>query len=202
MIHRRWPLFISLTLWVSLLSGCAELAFLTRDPQSEWSDRQAALSSISHWEARGRVGLRLSDDSSTANLRWRQMEADFDILLSGPLGQGVGRLEGRPGAVLYRSAKGETVRAASAEALMNEQLGWQLPVSGLRYWLTGQPTPTSPIDRLEIDDQGRLSRLKQLGWEVEYLRYDETRHPEMPTSVRLTRPGVRGKFLLNDWTVQ
>jgi len=53
-----------------------------------------------------------------------------------------------------------------------------------------------------LDDQGRLARLFQLGWEVEYRRYQEGGFLEMPASLRLNRPGVHAKFLLNDWTVR
>ncbi len=62
--------------------------------------------------------------------------------------------------------------AQSPEALLEEQLGWKLPVSHLVWWVRGLPAPDSK-SRLGLDNDSRLATLEQDGWQVEYLSYTE-----------------------------
>ena len=89
--------------------------------------------------------------------------------------------------------------APSVEALMQEQLGWYVPVAGLRYWLTGRPGPGF-IDHREVDLSGRLLRLEQDGWQVAFQRYmsiDEM--IELPRKLELSNPRLRVRLVIDQW---
>ena len=100
----------------------------------------------------GRDPRRLADQRqdrhpSAAGIRQRHAVLAaapmFDIRLSGPLGRGAARPTGRPDAVSLEVAGQGRFEADSPEALVEAQLGWQLPVSHLLWWVRGLPAPDS-----------------------------------------------------------
>ena len=71
-------------------------------------------------------------------------------------------------------------RARIPILLLEQTLGLRLPVTGLRYWVRGLPAP-GPTALLQTDAAGRLTRLEQNGWVIEYPSY-------APSSVFNPRP--------------
>src|SRR3546814_20340657 len=44
--------------------------------------------------------------------------------------------------------------------------------SGLRWWVLGLPAPNAPA-QIELDAQGRLAALTQVGWTLQYQEYQD-----------------------------
>lgn len=57
--------------------------------------------------------------------------------------------------------------APEVDTLLEQSLGFSLPVAGLRDWLHARPAPGSPATATR-DEQGRLATLTQNGWTVRY----------------------------------
>src|SRR5690606_20516933 len=108
------------------------------------------------WQINGKVGIRAPGDSGSGTLFWLQRRDYFDIRLSGPLGRGASRLTGHRGEVVLEVANQGRYQAASPEALLEEQMGWRLPVSHLIWWVRGLPAPDSR-SRLTLDGDSRLA---------------------------------------------
>jgi outer membrane lipoprotein LolB len=90
-------------------------------------------------------------------------------------------------------------RADSAERLLAEQFGWQLPVEGLRYWAIGRVAP-GPVDSISHDEFGRLRELQQSGWTISYLRYQpDNSNLMLPGKVFLRRNGLEVRFVVDSW---
>lgn len=168
------------------------------DPARVWAERQAALAAIEEWGAAGRLGIRSDEDSWSAGFTWEQRPADFAIRLSGPLGQGLMNLTGSPGWVEMQTSEG-VFGARTAEELMRRHAGWQVPLSGLRFWIMGRPDPDAPVDALELDPAGRVATLKQLGWDVRYEGYGEFDGHLLPTRLSLENPRLRAKLVVRSW---
>src|SRR5690606_18888434 len=75
--------------------------------------------------------------------------------------------------------------AESAEDLLEQQIGWRLPVENLLWWVRGLPAPDSP-SRLQLNPDSRLARLAQAGWTVEYSRYQEVEGVQLPQRLQLS----------------
>ncbi|MCP6330038.1 lipoprotein insertase outer membrane protein LolB, partial [Klebsiella pneumoniae] len=75
-------------------------------------------------------------------------------------------------------------QAESPEALLEEQLGWRLPVSHLLWWVRGLPAPASR-SVVTLDGNSHLSRLEQDGWQVQYLSYVEQNGYSLPERIKL-----------------
>jgi len=135
---------------------------------------------------------------AAAPVFWLQRQDYFDIRLSGPLGRGATRLTGRPDAVTLEIAGQGHYQADSPEALVERQLGWQLPVSNLLWWVRGLPAPDSR-SRLSLDGASRLARLEQDGWQVDYLAYRDEDGYALPERIRLEGRDLQVTLVIKDW---
>ena len=175
-----------------LLSACTQIP---QRPTTEWTP-----SALSAWELQGRIAVRAGEDGWHASLKWRQNGANYQADLSGPLGQGALRLRGDDAGVTLESANGERDQSTDADALLARHTGWNLPVSGMRYWVLGLEAPGSAA-HWERDANGRPQRLLQDGWVIRYTDFQET--PDMgqlPRRIEMEREGLHARLLIDTWT--
>jgi outer membrane lipoprotein LolB len=185
--------------WLALLllAGCAARPPLTDTYPLQWHEHAHAVRAWWAWELQGRVALQLDDEGWSGSLHWQQFPAAYRIRISGPFGQGGIQLEGADGLVWLQ--QGERIsKARDAEALMQQELGWSLPLGGLDHWVRGLPRQPATA-RLSFDAAGRLARLEEAGWVVEYQRYDEGQVPPLPTRLRLEQGGLRLRLVVDQW---
>ncbi|TLX52761.1 lipoprotein localization factor LolB [Stutzerimonas nosocomialis] len=187
---------------IALLAGCAGVTprESVEGPGSvaAWNDHKSRIAALDGWQISGKVGIRASQDSGSGTLFWLQRQGYFDIRISGPLGRGATRLTGRPDAVSLEVAGQGRFEADSPEALLEAQLGWRLPVSHLLWWIRGLPAPDSR-SRIALDGEGRLARLEQDGWQVEYLSYLEQDGYPLPERIRLQGHDLQVTLVIKDW---
>jgi len=191
-----------------VLSGCAGLPEgpPVDDPAAAWQARAARLAPLTNWEVLGRMALRTPEESWQATLLWVRRDDSHKIDLTGPLGRGHLRLtQDRDGAQL-RDADQRTYRDSSAQQLLLRATGWQVPLEGLNYWILGLPAPEADSGR-DLDERGRLSALRQSGWDIrfmEYARYDGYDLPSKLFIKRRAAPGERviGADPANDSVVE
>ncbi|MCG5511648.1 lipoprotein insertase outer membrane protein LolB [Ectothiorhodospira shaposhnikovii] len=183
-----------------LLTACAVRPPVPVDDREQaWRERVQLLSAQDEWTLSGRIALFLENEQWNAHLRWRQRGDDYDIQLFGPFGRHAATLEGNATGVTLRNAEGDVYQDRDVDRLVHQALGWQLPVSGLRYWVLGIPSH----DRLEgrtLDSAGRAQRLLQSGWDVGYDRYAEAVGPApLPDRMRLEFDDIRVRLVVDDW---
>ncbi|MWV12807.1 lipoprotein localization protein LolB [Pseudomonas sp. R-28-1W-6] len=187
---------------LALLGGCT--SFTSREAiegqgnAAQWKAHKTQISALDAWQINGKVGIRAPKDSGSGTLFWLQRQDYYDIRLSGPLGRGAARLTGRPGAILLEVANQGRYQAESPEALLEEQLGWRLPVSHLLWWVRGLPAPDSR-SRVTLDADSQLARLEQDGWQVEYLSYAEQNGYSLPERIKLHGENLDVTLVIKDW---
>ncbi|WP_052481165.1 lipoprotein insertase outer membrane protein LolB [Gilvimarinus agarilyticus] len=194
---------------VLLLTRCANVPSNTGAPPEGPVDTQAheeRLRAISQWHLQAKAGLRSPEQNGSARLDWRHSPSSFDISLSGPLGQGRVELKGTPEGVVLTQPDSEPLRAESAEALLYQQTGWDLPVGLLADWLLGLPATKQPVDDLKRNDNGLLKTLSQAGWQLSYLNYQSVADVFLPGKVIATREldneqRIRLVIAVYDWHV-
>ncbi|GAA0622788.1 lipoprotein insertase outer membrane protein LolB [Halomonas beimenensis] len=198
----RRPALLSLfwlVLAFGLLAGCASRPAPTDATRSAetWEAQRARLATLDTWELTGKVGLRTPDDSTSANLDWRQTPYHFRLLLSGPFGSGRSVLEGRTGRVSLTTGEGR-FEAESPEALMRQRLGWSLPVAALTDWVRGLPAAGRP-HRLERDGRGFPARLEQDGWTIDYRDWTRADGLWLPRRMTLTYGDLDVTLVVTRW---
>jgi outer membrane lipoprotein LolB len=86
--------------------------------------------------------------------------------------------------------------------MLNEALGWNVPLESLRAWLLG--LPASPDDSYTLDPQGRLLTIDSQGWTIEYKRYSEISGQGMslslPSKFELRRSEISLRLVIDRWT--
>jgi tetratricopeptide (TPR) repeat protein len=76
--------------------------------------------------------------SFSAGIDWRHDAHSDEIVISGPLGQGLARLTSGGGTALLETADQKRYVAADLDSLSEQVFGTRLPVSGLGRWVLGR----------------------------------------------------------------
>lgn len=148
----------------------------------------------------GRVAVRQGGQRDSAGVRWVHRAEEDEILLLAPLGQTVARIH-RDGSLVILESSGKNYSAQDMETLMLQVLGWQLPLSGLQYWVTALPAPDSESG-IERSANGQVSVLRQQGWEIAYSRYAAATADALPLKLNLKRDDMEVILLIDEWEAQ
>ncbi|MBB3183573.1 outer membrane lipoprotein LolB [Halomonas fontilapidosi] len=193
------PRLLALLLALALLAGCAGRvpAPEVERAAGQWQAQAERLAELDTWVLVGKVGLRTPEESTSANLDWSQHPHYYRLLISGPFGSGRSTLEGREGRFSMNTPDGRW-EAETPEALMEQQLGWSLPVSALADWIRGLPAEDTP-HRLEKDALGFPQRLEQDGWEITYRDWMRVADLWLPRRLVMTYDDLRVTLVVTDW---
>lgn len=181
-----------------LLSACTTLTPKLQQQDLAWSTRLQQLQRINHWTIQGSVGVRTTERAWSASLFWQQTPKNYALHLFGPLGVNRIQLAGTRNQVTLTSPVQPTVSAKNAEALLQQQLGWQLPVKYLTYWIRGIPAPGQPA-QLAWDEVQHLSKLNQAGWEITYTAYSNIAGVDLPTRITLQHTNLQLRLVIHQW---
>jgi len=143
------------------------------------------------------VGVKLDDRGYTARLLWRHSATRDSLRLLSPVGSVIGEIEADgAGATLTTSDK-KVYRSSDAQSLTRDVLGWDLPLSGLRYWVTGRADPDSSVQAEQRDDKQRFKMLTQNEWRVEYLEYFAD--SALPARLSLAYDRLKLRLIVEQW---
>jgi len=194
-----WTLFSIATL--SLMLAACGLPPKPANHSMSWTARKQQLSQVKAWNIKGGLGLATTQQSFSASYAWQQSSQNaYTINLFGPLGMGAVKLIGMPSKVTLILNDGKRLTGHDAEALLKSQLGWQLPVNRLYYWLRGLPAPNSHA-RKTFDRYHHLKTLQQKDWNVTYLQYMSVNGVDLPHKIRLRTPFSHAVILINSWQI-
>ncbi len=183
------------------LAGCKTLpppAPAAPSESAPWEVRRAALQARENFDLSGKIGVAAGQDGFNAKLRWQQHGKQSQLALDGPLGVGGVRITSDGDDLKVRNAHGEQLDSDAAKRELESKLGFQPPISSLRYWVLGVPDPSRPADET-LDDAQRLASLRQDGWQIDYATYSNVRGQSLPSKVTLTREGVRVRLVVDNW---
>ena len=172
---------IPLAVFATLIAACASL------PDAGPLESGA-------FELSGRVAVRHGKEAATGRIDWRHSAARDDMLITNPLGQGIATLARGDGEVVLTTADTRTFRAPDAERLTEQVLGWQIPLAGLPFWVRARAA--SGHAELDRDDTGRITRIVQDGWTIEYQDHEGQR----PTRLILKREGLEIRLFIDRWS--
>lgn len=118
------------------------------------------------------------------SFRWQEQGRNVRLDLVSPLGQTLAVITSTPSGATLDLPNEAPRNAPEVDSLMEQSLGFALPVSGLRDWIHGRPTAGAPANATR-DVKGRLDTLTQNGWTVRYVDWQE---PPQGTAVTTARP--------------
>jgi outer membrane lipoprotein LolB len=194
---RQGAAALAAVLGTVLLCACATLPRPAATPVP-WAQRLAALQAIGHFELRGRLAASTGTEAFSAGLRWQQQDDRASIDLSAPMGFGAAHIEQTTANLQLTTSKGLTLDSAAASDELRATLGFEPPLTSLRYWILGASDPTTSA-RESLDALQRLARLEQGGWQVDYGEYAMVQHQWLPRRLSVSRGSLRLRVAIDDW---
>ena len=161
---------------------------------------QQRLAELERWRVKGRIGLIHGEEGWHAGLSWAQQGTAFEIDLDGPVGQAALRMIGDDQLITLFLPDEAPMSADTPERLVRDKLGWELPVSGMRWWIKGQPQPDANSVNT-LDESGRLQDIKQTDWRVRFLEYQTVDGIDLPRKMRIEHRELTIKLVLHEWTL-
>lgn len=148
----------------------------------------------------GRLAVKTDQQTFSGSVRWRHTAQEDEIYLFSPLGQVVAEIYRDRSGVRLTTSEPAIYRAATAEQLTAQVLGWELPLAGLRYWVRGQHFPMTVAER-DTDRDHRTVAIRQDGWQIAYLDYYPKRATQstLPRLLEFSRADMKMKLIVDQW---
>jgi outer membrane lipoprotein LolB len=156
------------------LAGCA-----TPPHQPSTSNATTSLSTQTSRAYHGRFAVQYVDQNGQqrnayGNFDWRETDSTVTLQLLNPLGQTLAIVTSTPADATLELPNRQPLTADNVSTLMQQALGFALPVEGLRYWLQPSVAPTSHAStKADPQNPSRLAQIEQDGWTIDYLAYAE-----------------------------
>jgi outer membrane lipoprotein LolB len=163
-----------------------------------WDERRAALQAIENYEVSGQIAASTATEGFSAAMRWQQQGVTSDLLLRAPLGVGGAHLNYDGDVLRVTNSQGAQLEGATAQAELVRVLGFDPPLTSLRYWLLGAPDPAQAASET-LDAEQRLSQLQQGDWQVDYGEYLQAGGHWLPRHVEVHRGPLKLKLQLSHW---
>lgn len=165
--------------------------------------RQNQLQQIKRWTLNGRLSLATEKENWTVTFFWSQDDERYLMRFVAPLGQGTYALRGGENDGVYLlTAKNEVLHADNAESLLQESVGWHIPMSGFKYWVRGLPEPGVELQDQKFDIQGRLTDLQQDSWHISIKRYMDADGVELPGKIFMENDHFKLKLVVQGWNTR
>jgi outer membrane lipoprotein LolB len=177
-----------------LLAACAAV------PPQVSTSADAPLVAVDRFDIAGRLSARRGSEGVAAHFTWSHRPDGDRIDVATPMGQTVARLSGDAAGVRVERPGQAPLASASWDVLTREVFGVPIPVEGLAAWVVGAPRADLPFGN-ERDAAGRLSVLRQSGWEIVYAYADGT-PPTRPTRLVMRYPDteiVEVRLVVDRW---
>jgi len=182
---------------VVVLASCRTAPVHEGAAQS-WDARRPQLQSLERFELKGRVAVAAGGEGFNARLRWSQVGSRTNMSLDGPLGTGGVQVTSDGSALSVVTSSGQHMDSDAARSELRSRLGFDPPLSSLRYWILGVPEPGPPAQE-SLDTQQRLATLQQNGWQISYTDYTAVNGGWLPSKLTLQRDNVRLRVVVDGW---
>jgi len=180
---------VFLIMMVYLLTGCAssnQSLFLK-------SSKDALYPLFDEWNASGRFIVNHEKESINAKFIWKQEKEEFELLILNSLGLRSIVFRGNNKAI--NSIDG----AASGDIIAYEDILELIPLSELRFWLTGNPNPMIEFSPYSKDSEN-ISFI-QSGWKVKILENREIDSIYFPEIISISNSESSITILISNWKI-
>jgi outer membrane lipoprotein LolB len=199
MRYQRNIAIIILSAILLFLEGCTNLQkSLFFEPVLQ-DERQTSLKQITNWEIDGVLSITRGKKRDTARFKWLQKHDSYTINVSGPFNIGGVHIIGDADNVEFCRTRKKCIKASTPEQLALSQLGWQFPISNIRYWILTLPVPCIKVDAASIDRYGHLTDLNQSGWQIKYSKFQTANtenNIDLPKIIELTNKEIVIKIVI------
>ena len=190
-----------LVLFALVLSSCTQVQHLPEENASRqlaYEARRQQLEPAQDWSLSGKLAVSDGKDGGTGQLSWVHQGEVTRMSFRGTFGKGAWQLHSDHSKARLELADGSIHEAATISELVEIQVGWKVPVIALSSWIKGLAHPVDWESR-ELDQEGRLIKLDQLDWEVDFDNYQSVSGPWLPMKLTARKGGYRVKIVISEW---
>ncbi len=185
--------FLFLMFFAAMLAACAEKSVRPVEPL-DFSSREYLYAKTA-WSFTGRLALSDKNDSMTAFIDWVHQAGQDQLELVGPFGQGRMLIQLSEDEVLLDYGDKQVHSSGDVDKLVSKQVGIEIPVSSLKYWVLGLVDPGIEYDDFE-------NGFEQSGWKVSYQQMQTVDLSALPRKIRVEQNDVKLKLIINDWDIK
>lgn len=160
--------------------------------------RLEQLQALDHWALDGRLAISDGKEGGSGSLSWLNEEDMTRMSFRGALGKGAWQLQTEAAGARLQMANGAVHYAPSVAELVLKQVGWKVPVEALTWWIKGLAQPGDWETRV-LDENGRLKRLRQFGWDVDFANYTESNGYWLPARLSARHGEYSVKMAVRKW---
>lgn len=190
--------------WVILLlctiNACTTVP--SRDPErldrAALQQRTEQLEAIANWGLVGKISMDDGDQGGSGRLQWEVEPGLSELDFHGAMGRGAWHLQVGPEGAWLQMADGTEQVAPAVSELIQEQIGWPIPLDALQWWVRGLAAP-GVTENETLGPDGLLISLRQFGWSVDFNRYDLFDGMAMPVRLDAKRDDYRVKLAISRW---
>lgn len=165
-----------------------------------WAQRKTQLNAIKNWHVNGNLAAHNQQHKGiNASFSWEQHNNAYQLSFFGPLGSSSAVLNGNANGISLVTHQ-QTYTAKNPEQLLQNQLGFRLPVSQLYYWIRGLPAPQSRYT-VNLDAYNRLLKLRQSGWHINYLHYTNSETIDLPDLLVIANGAWQIRIAMTHWDI-
>jgi outer membrane lipoprotein LolB len=158
---------------------------------------QSVAGSAESFEMQGRIYARFGAHAFSGSIRWRHTRAADELWLGGPLGQTVIHIMRDVDGATLTTANGQVYRAFSLEGLMQDALGWAMPLADLSHYVLGEVPPGVEESAVKRDANGRLLAVSRNGWTVALTGPQQPEPAVRPTRLTMSKDSVEVRMVID-----
>ena len=175
-----------------LLAACAPLQTV---PETAAVARQAN----AQFELEGRLSATDGERAASGQIQWQHTPTTDNWTASTPLGQILAQLHSTPAGAELVLADGQRHQAPSANTLLPQLLGTEIPLEPLADWV--QASPGAGAEVRATDVHGRPVLVIDQGWRIDYAEYHDTSASALPRRLEISRGETRLRLVIDRWTL-
>lgn len=172
------------------------------DAQARLVARENAVRALPQLAFSGRVAMSNGRDGGSGRIDWVQTGAEYRVTLSAPVTRQSWQLEGGPQGARIDGLEGGPREGGDVGLLLLEATGFEIPVAAMAAWATGTRADAGAA-QVAFDAGGRLARLEQDGWIIDYLDWQPDSAAgavlALPTRINAQRGDARVRLIVDSW---
>ena len=171
--------------------------------------REALLAEAGGLAFGGRVALSNGSDGGSGRIEWWQRGDTFRVVLRAPVTRQGWSLSADAGGARLEGLDGGPREGPDPVALLFDATGMEVPVGALASWAAGARADAAVYGpaRLEFSADGELVRMRQGGWTIDYVRWQDaagdsgTAGTALPRRIDAERGQARVRLVVDDWSL-
>ncbi|NAW68491.1 lipoprotein localization protein LolB [Vibrio sp. V27_P1S3P104] len=190
--------------FIITFTGCSTIS----QPISEvqWQTHQDQLKKIKHFQLVGKLGYRSPEQRQSLHFQWQTDSNGTQLRLTTFLGQTILNLSFNEHGAQVLTHDDRLYQATSAQQLVQQLTGLDLPIELLQEWILGLP---SQADQFDLNSHNTLAWLdktiEQQTWRVNYQRYREYPWQQitlpLPEKLTLSQESTSINLVISQWTL-